>query len=136
MTMKVIRKVIVIMIIAGLFSSTYASTSDVDSEMSKSTYFRTCNVTLGISNGKATAKTDAKCLSGVTKITIKMHLQKKVSGTWTNLASWSGTKNDVNYSLTKTKSITSGTYRVKSVVSAYKGTACETVTRYSSIKTC
>lgn len=73
--------------------------------------------------------------AGVTKTSISAVLQKKDGNTWKKVEEWSATSNSDRVSLSKTKQVTSGkTYRIKAIYKAYKGSKCETMTKYSSEK--
>lgn len=94
-------------------------------------------LTLSISSGTATASCKVAGDSGdVTKIVIDMYLQRKnSSGTWLNYKSWTGSKSSNIYTMTKTYSVTSGTYRVKARVVCYQGSTTETTYHYTGSKT-
>ena len=94
-------------------------------------------VNLTLSSGNATAECKVFGAGGkVTKITIYMYLQKQnSSGGWSNYKTWSGTKSDNNYTLSKTTANTKGTYRVRASVTCYQGTSSETTSEYSTVKT-
>ncbi len=85
---------------------------------------------LSISSGKATcsAKISSKT-SNTLKIT--MTLQQYTSGTWNKVQSWSGSKTGTLYSLSKTRSVVRGKYRVKAVMKS----GSESITKYSSTVT-
>lgn len=93
--------------------------------------------TLNISSGTATAKTSVRGESAdVTKISIKMELQKKSSsGTYKTIATWSGSKSASSYTLSKKKSVSKGTYRVKASVTCYKGSKSESTVNFSKVRT-
>ncbi len=69
----------------------------------------------------------------VTKITITQKLQKKSGTKWTKVASWTKTYSANSASYTNTKSsLSSGTYRTRTVAKVYKGSNCEKVSKNSS----
>lgn len=97
-------------------------------------YTHECSSDLSISG------TTATCYSSVTgyynettKIVIVQTLQKKnSSGNWYDVCSWNSTIYNYRGSLTNTKSsLSSGTYRLKTVATVYAGTENETITKYS-----
>lgn len=98
----------------------YAYTLNVYSEISASSNTATCRSTV---IGK----------SGVTKIVVSQKLQKKVDGTWTNIKKWTKTVTSVSTTFTNTKSsLSSGTYRTRTVAKVYKGNDYETVSANST----
>lgn len=90
------------------------------------------NATISVSNGTASLKGTLTGKPGVTKIKCTLTLQKKDSGTWGNVESWSKEVNATSISFTKTRSISHGTYRTKAKFKVYKGGTSETITKYSS----
>ena len=72
-----------------------------------------------------------------TKIVMEQTLQKKTSsGGWSEVASWSETDTGYIGSATNTKSsLSSGTYRLKTVFTVYAGSDYEVLTKYSTEKT-
>ena len=82
--------------------------------------------TLSISNKAATCK-----------IVITQTLQKKNGSSWNKYSSWTKTFNSwyAIYSNSK-ESLSSGTYRVKTVAKVYNGSAYETITIYSKTVSC
>lgn len=94
--------------------------------------------TLTISGTKATCVSKAIGYSGeTTKIVMEQTLQKKTSsGGWSEVASWSETDTGYIGSATNTKSsLSSGTYRLKTVFTVYAGSDYEVLTKYSTEKT-
>ena len=90
---------------------------------------------ISVRSGNATCSTEVKGKTGTTKITVSMELQRKVKGSWVTFRSWSSSKNARTFTLTKSETVSRGTYRVKSVVNVYKGSKSETITKYSSTAT-
>lgn len=97
-------------------------------------YTSSCTTALSISGGSASCKSYLNGKSTVTKIAIKMTLQKKALLWWSEVETWNETYNATLASLTKTKTVGSGTYRVKTVYTVYSGGASETITDYSGQK--
>lgn len=94
--------------------------------------------TLTISGTKAICVSKAIGYSGeTTKIVMEQTLQKKTSsGGWSEVASWSETDTGYIGSATNTKSsLSSGTYRLKTVFTVYAGSDYEVLTKYSTEKT-
>lgn len=89
---------------------------------------------LSISNDVATCSTGLNGYSNVTKIVIKMTLQKKTLLWWSKVESWTATFNNVAGAMTKTASVGSGTYRVKVEFTVYSGSDYEEITAYSQEK--
>ena len=98
-------------------------------------YTRECSSDLSISGTTATCKSSViGYYNKTTKIVIKQTLQKKNSSDkWEDVCSWSDTIYSFKGSLTNTKSsLSSGTYRLKTVATVYAGTEHETITKYST----
>ena len=94
--------------------------------------------TLSISNKAATCKSTVRGISGTTtKIVITQTLQKKNGSSWNKYSSWTKTFNSwyAIYSNSK-ESLSSGTYRVKTVADVYSGSKYETVTSFSKTVSC
>jgi len=101
-------------------------------------YTYDCSSDLSISGTTATCKSSVTgYYNKTTEITILQTLQKKnSSGDWEYVCSWSSLIYNFCGSLTNTKSsLSSGTYRLKTVATVYAGTANETITKYSNEKT-
>lgn len=101
-------------------------------------YTYDCSSELSISGTTATCKSSViGYYDKTTKIVITQTLQKKnSSGNWDDVCSWNDTIYSFKGSLTNTKySLSSGTYRLKTVATVYAGTANETITKYSNEKT-
>ena len=101
-------------------------------------YASDCISELSISGTTATCKSTVNgYYDKTTKIVVNQTLQKKnSSGNWEYVYSWYDTIYNYNGSLTNTKSsLSSGTYRVKTVATVYAGTEHETITEYSKEKT-
>lgn len=94
--------------------------------------------TLSISSKKATCKSVVDGKSGVTKIYVTQILQKKTSSNgWTDHSIWYRTEYSSSLTFKNTSgTLSSGTYRVKSIADVYIGTSCETITTYSPEESC
>ena len=93
---------------------------------------------LSISSNTATCKSVVRGDSSlVTKIVVTQTLQKKSGSTWTYVTSWSKTFNTWYAVYTTSKSsLSSGTYRLKTVAKVYSGNSYETITVYSRTASC
>lgn len=102
-------------------------------------YTYSCSSILTTSGTTATCKSSAKGYNNeTTKIVFKQTLQKKnSSGGWDDVtdAAWTSTVNNYQGTVTNYKySLSSGTYRLKTVFTVYADTSYETITKYSSEK--
>ncbi len=136
---KIIATLSAFVMVTSLISATTTSYAAVIPPDSPSySYTNDCNVSLSISNQKATCEsTLTGYYNETTKIVITQTLQKKNSNnTWDDICSWSTTIYNFRGSLTSTKSsLSSGTYRLKTVFKVYAGSNYETITAYSNSKT-
>lgn len=86
-------------------------------------------------NGTAYCTAYAEGYYGITtKVHIQMVLQKSIKRRWTDMATWEGTFNDVWGALSKTTTVTTGTYRIKATFTVYSGSAYETIENISPEK--
>ena len=92
-------------------SVAFAVEDNIDGTETKAAYYNSAIANISISGGSAIAVGKVIGNNATTKITIKLNLQKKSNGTWTTVASWSGTKAGKDYKLTKSKNASRGTYR-------------------------
>ena len=88
------------------------------------------------STGVATGTAKITGYSGTTtKVTITMTLQKKggfLNLFWNDVVTWTQTFNNYKGALSKNYNVSGGTYRIRADYVAYKGSASETITAYSS----
>jgi hypothetical protein len=92
--------------------------------------------TISISSKTATCKSTISASSSVSKIVITQKLQKKSGDEWTTVTSWSETVSSSAAIYKNSKgSLSSGTYRTRTVAKVYKGSDYETVTNNSSSAT-
>lgn len=98
------------------------------------TYITNTSVSLSIPSGTANMTSKVTGVySTTTKVAISMTLQKKsTTGTWGYVSDWSDVYNSYMGTLSKSMSVSKGTYRVKTVFTAYSGSSSETVTQYSA----
>lgn len=87
---------------------------------------------LKITNGTARCTSEIYGIAGTTtKIEITMSLQKKTALWWPDVISWSTTTTNIYPDIVETTTVSSGTYRVKTVFKVYSGSQYETITVYS-----
>lgn len=103
-----------------------------DPDVQEYQYVSTVNTSLSISGGKASASVSVDDINNnTTKIHATMTLQQKSGGSWSNIGKWDKTTYSRSLSLSKTKAVSKGTYRVKCVIKAYRNANCETITKCS-----
>lgn len=120
-----------------VISNTVSAAEKIPDVSPEYLYTYTCSSTLTTSGTTATCKSTAKgYYNETTKIVFKQTLQKKnSSGGWNDVtnATWTSTVYNYQGSTTNHKySLSSGTYRLKTVFTVYAGTSYETITKYSS----
>lgn len=99
-------------------------------------YVSSINTNLVIRSGNASASVTVSDLKkNTTKIHVKMTLQKKSGASWKSIASWEKTTTSHYLSLSKSRAVSKGTYRVKCVTNAYKNGKSESIPTYSGIVT-
>jgi hypothetical protein len=102
-------------------------------------YTATATSSLGIIGGTAYCSSILEGGASVTKITAHQYLQKKNSqNSWSTISggSWTKTVNDFDLLMSNTKSsLSSGSYRLKTVFYVYSGTNYETIEKISSTVT-
>lgn len=133
--LKKIVSVVLIFVLSIIAVSSVVSASEISIY---TLYTSSCNSTLTTSGTTATCTSKATGYLGeTTKIIFNQTLQKKSSsGAWNNFDSWSETVYSYKGSVSNTKySLSSGTYRLKTVFTVYAGTNSEEITKYSSEKT-
>lgn len=143
MLKKLISLLLSIILLCGFSTVAYAQSPNtiqqeetVQSEADIMPCFEYTNTTytaLNISSsGTATCTARLNGYDGTTtKIVIKMTLQKKTLLWWSEVDSWSTTINTWYGALTKTASVDSGKYRVKTEFTVYSGSNSEEITTYS-----
>lgn len=88
---------------------------------------------LTISSKSGTCRSTVVAKSGVSKIVVSQKLQKKVDGAWENVSTWKQTYTTTSAIYTNTKSsLSSGTYRTRTVAKVYKGSAYEQISANST----
>lgn len=137
------KKIISLITVGFMLVTSVALVNATDSDMPideeitfKYVYTRSVYAYLSISAKTATCKSIVKGDSDVTKIAITQKLQKKTSGEWKTVVKWSKTFNTYTATFINSKaSLSSGTYRTRTVAKVYKGSAYETVSDNSSAVT-
>ena len=101
-------------------------------------YTNSISSDMSISNNTASCKSVVRGFSGLAnKVVITQTLQKKNGNSWTYVTSWSKTFNSWLAIYTTSKSsLSSGTYRLKTVAKIYSGNNYETITVYSRTASC
>lgn len=91
-------------------------------------YTSSATVNLVISSGTAHCTSQLIGYASTSKIKITMTLQKKTLLWWSEVDSWTATYNDNFAAMSKSCSVGSGKYRIKTVFVAYCGSDSETIT--------
>ena len=101
-------------------------------------YADNASSSLSISSKKATCTSVVEDDDGnVTKIVLTQVLEKKDGSDWRNYAAWGGTFNQSSVTSVRTReSLSSGSYRFKTIAKVYKGSKYETFTTYSKAVPC
>lgn len=87
------------------------------------------------SDGTASCLSYAEGYYGITtKVHIKMVLQKSIQRRWTDRVTWEGTFNDVWGAIDEITTVTTGTYRIKSIFTVYSGSDYEVIEAISPEK--
>ncbi len=136
-------KRLVALCFAAVLSSSFIASSNVSAvvvppDRPAYSYTSDCSSSISISNSTATCKSYIRGYFNVTtKIEVEQTLQKKnSSGKWVDVCSWNNTINYFQGTVTNyAYSLSSGTYRLKSVFTVYSGNNHETITNDSSEKT-
>lgn len=100
------------------------------------TYIKFITSSLDISGKTATVEASVTGKLSVDSSSIKITLEKKEGRDWIEYSSWSVSEDSAFAEITKTDTITSGTYRLKTKVTVSESSNTETVTRYSSSVSC
>lgn len=112
--------VCVCMLICGGTSPITAVAQEADIQIEpRLAYISAYNVQLSISDtGVATITGSVTGKAGVTNTSVKVTLQKSVSGTWTDVESWEASSDGRSASVNTTYQVSRGTYRVTMTCSA------------------
>ena len=101
-------------------------------ESCSESYYRYTNyAAANLSIDGSTANVWVTLSGNTTKIEGVAYLQKYEKGKWSNIKSWTKKVDGKVLTISKTKKVSKGKYRVKGVIKAYNGTKNETVTVFS-----
>lgn len=116
-----------------LFTGSFAANAVVLDDDIQPLFDYTSSVSsnLSISSGTAHCTTQVVGYGSTTKIKITMTLQKKTLLWWSEVDTWTTTYYDNTAMMSKTCSVNSGKYRVKSELVVYSGSNSEEITNYS-----
>lgn len=134
---KIISSLITVVLLVTVMSTGLCANAAVIDDSNSNvmpcyTYTLKHSSVIVLNGSTATCESSVSGYSSVTKITIKMTLQKKTVLWWSEVTSWSTTVNSDYASLIKTKSLEKGTYRIKMSATVYSGSNSEEITGYSS----
>lgn len=127
-----ILKITAISLIITLIIPFFALASDSEKEVQpKTTYISTYGAVIAHGAVTTTVSADMTGTSSVTKVKIKMELQKLSSGSYSTVETWSQTFTGRSGIMEETK-ITNpfSTYRLKATFTAYTSSTSETRTAY------
>ncbi len=127
------RILTLVLCIIMMFSSGVVAQASVEELNNRSVTYYT---NLYISNGTANCFSMMNVSDSVTKVVVTMTLQSKTLWWWSTEETWTSTQYSNSISLSKSTSVTSDTYRIKTDFEIYTGTTVETITLYSSEVTC
>ncbi len=100
-------------------------------------YSREVTSALAFSGKTANCMSYIRGIPGITtKIVVTQVLQKKSGSEWTKVKKWSKTVSASICNFSNTASVSSGTYRVKTVAKVYKGSSYETIKVFSTKVSC
>lgn len=124
-------------LVCGVATSLLVGTANISAESisPRWSYTDSCTSELSISGSTATCTSEAVGYPGTTtKVNISQTLEVKgFAYTWIIVDMWSETDTGYRGKATNTKSnLPSGTYRLKSVFTAYSGNNSEEITAYST----
>lgn len=132
MNSKTIKVSAITLIITFLFSF-FAFASDSEKEpQPKTTYISTYTATIDHGTISTTVASEMSGTSSVTKVKIKMELQKLSDGVYSTVETWEQTFNARRGIMEESK-VTNpfGTYRLKCTFTAYTSSTSETRTYYA-----
>ena len=134
---KIVSVALVLLAVVMLPTSVQAYTGWEPGELVPADkYAYTTSVSTGLeisSEGTATCRAKIVGVAGKTsRLECVMYLQKYSKGAWTNVAKWNESTTSLSLSISKTKTVNRGRYRVRTVFRAYKGNPFETITKLSA----
>lgn len=120
---------IMLTVVSFLFTMTVSA---VEPRYSYTNY---ASSSLSISDNEATCISSVSAKSTATKITATQYLEKKNGTTWSTVSggTWSDSANGISLNMFNSKSnLSSGTYRLRTVIKVYSGTSYESFEKISS----
>ena len=120
---------IMLTVVSFLFTMTVSA---VEPRYSYTNY---ASSSLSISDNEATCISSISAKSTATKITATQYLEKKNGTTWSTVSggTWSDSANGISLNMFNSKSnLSSGTYRLRTVIKVYSGTSYESFEKISS----
>lgn len=133
------KKLLLLVVLCLLFCPLAVSAKETDSEgteivpYSESILDR--GAELAISGTEATITSNVIGVSGTTRISTALVLQKYENGTWVHYASWADTVQGTSMFMKESCQVTPGTYRVTATFTVFKGSS-ETVSVTTAERTC
>jgi len=95
-------------------------------------YVDRVTASLSITQGTAAASVKVRDADGdASRISCTMHLQKYSEGSWHNIKRWSQNTKSHRLTMSHTKTVSKGKYRIRAIVKAYKGNTREKIIKYS-----
>lgn len=127
--LKIAQKFLVLPLILAIFICS-GVTSFAMGTPAKSKAAPNCTAAVSHTATSVTASSSAHGNSSITRITIKMELQKKNGSSYSTVKTWSSTTNSSSASMRKTAVVSSkATYRVKTIFTLYSSNGKETITK-------
>ncbi len=138
MRRRIVFTTVLLLLLLISAGAVFASNQEGHSEtvVIESKYVDQINCRLSISKGTAKVITEVRDTDGdTTKLSCVATLQKRSASTWKKVTSWDKTTRSKSLTISQSKAVGKGKYRVKNVVKAYKENRYETITKYSNIVT-
>lgn len=132
MKKTVLSVLLALVLVLSLAVTAFAAVIDDNVAHPNYTYIGKTGSTFEVKTFSCICSADMSCRASVTKVKIKLQLQKDVDGVWTTVETWEETVNGASCALEETASISPfGTYRLKATFTAYTSTDSESTTRYA-----
>ena len=93
-------------------------TEDIPGITPRNTNIHLTNISLSFNGSNANCSSSVLAYSNTSKVSIQMTLYKYSSGAWVRVTSWSNSANGTYVSLSKSKSVSSGRYKLTCVYTA------------------
>lgn len=123
--------IVAIGFIIPVFAVFGESNDNYERTESRFTYIDNCSASISKGLLSTTVSADITGKTGVTKVKIKMELQKLSDGSYTTVETWEQTFNSITGSMSESKLTNPlSTYRLKATVTAYCGSNSESQTLY------